>query len=194
MISTNHTSPAVLGDDFLEELYAEPGGEQARSCAQCGMCAASCPSIGLMEYSPRKLIALLRAGRADKVLSSNTMWVCASCYLCAVRCPKEVNFPELMHALSHLTIRHGYATEAFRTSTMYSLFVDSVKRNGRVHELGLISSFYLRTNPFSGMKFLTMSLKMLRRVRISLRPARIKGIAQLQAIISRAEEVEEGKA
>ena len=53
MISTDRRSLAALGDDFLEELYAEPGGEQARICAQCGMCAASCPGMDLMEYSPR---------------------------------------------------------------------------------------------------------------------------------------------
>ncbi len=196
MIATKHPDRVVLDDDFLEELYAEPGGEQARLCAQCGMCSASCPSIELMDYSPRKLIALLRAGRADKVLASSSIWVCASCYLCTVRCPREINFPELMHALSRLALRHGYADKAFRTRTMYSLFVDSVKRNGRVHELGLISRFYLRTNLYSRIGFLIMSLlmslRMLRRERIVLRPSRIRDIDQLQAIIARAE-AEEGK-
>ena len=44
-----------LGDDFLEKLYAEPGGEYVRLCAQCGMCVASCPSASRVIIRPESL-------------------------------------------------------------------------------------------------------------------------------------------
>jgi Fe-S oxidoreductase len=43
-----------------------------------------------MEYSPRKMLAALRAGRFDDVLRSSGIWLCVSCYNCSLRCPSRI--------------------------------------------------------------------------------------------------------
>ena len=176
---------------FLYEVCTTPGGESMRWCAQCGMCSASCPNVAQMDYSPRKIIALIRAGRRYDVLTSNTMWICASCYLCTVRCPRGVKITELMHALERLSTRHSLSYGR-TTPAMYRAFIDSIKRNGRVHELGMMLKFYLSTiltgkiNPLATIKMLPLALKLLLHGRVSIKPTKIKGNEQLKAIVERA--------
>jgi len=177
---------------FLDEVCSTPGGKSIRWCAQCGLCSASCPNVAQMDYSPRKIIALVRAGRRYDILTSNTMWICASCYLCTVRCPKDVKITELMHTLERLSTRHGLSYGR-ATPAMYRAFIDSIKNNGRVHELGMMTRFYLLTlstgkmNPLATIKMLPLALKLLLHGRMSIKPTKIKGSEQLKTIVERAQ-------
>ena len=170
---------------FLDEVCSLPGGEGVRWCMQCGMCSASCPNVSQMVYSPRKTIALIRAGRRHDVLTSNSMWVCASCYLCSVRCPQNVTITDLMHALERLAVRHGLQS-GHATPAMYRAFIDSIKSNGRVHELEMMMKFYLKTNPLAALKMLPVGLRLLSHGRMSIKRTKIKGSEQLKTIVERA--------
>ena len=178
---------------FLDEVCSMSGGESIRWCMQCGMCSASCPNVNQMDHSPRKIIALIRAGRRYDVLTSNTMWICASCYLCTARCPTEVKITELMHGLERLAARHRLHNGGIYTPAMYKAFIDSIKRNGRVHELGMMMKFYLLTlltgkmNPLATIKMLPLALKLLLHGRMSIKPTKIKGSEQIKTIVERAQ-------
>jgi heterodisulfide reductase subunit C len=181
------------GEDFLEEVGSIPGGESVRWCIQCGMCSGSCPNVTHMDNSPRKTIALIRAGRRYDVLTSNTMWVCASCYLCTARCPKEVKITELMHTLERLAVSYGLTTKRTTTAAMYQTFIDSIKSNGRVHEIGMMMKYYLsailtlKINPFSLIKMIPLAVNLTTHGRIVIMPKKIKGAEQVRTIIKRAE-------
>jgi len=187
---------------FLEEICSLPGGKCVRWCMQCGMCSASCPNVSQMDYSPRKLIALIRAGRRYDVLTSNTMWICASCYLCTARCPKDVKITELMHSLERLAGRHSLLNEAVYTPAMYRAFINSIKSNGRIFEMGMMVRFYLSTmltksyvravltrkvNPFDTIGMLPIALQLLLHQRMPIMPRKIKGVKQIKAIVERAQ-------
>jgi len=180
---------------FVEEVAATPGGEHIRACIQCGICTGSCPMAGEMEYPPRKIIALIRAGMRDEVLSSSSMWHCLSCYLCTVRCPRGVKPTELAHALESLASWHGFRVKETRTPAMYRSFVSSIKGNGRVHEFGMMlrfylsSKFYLLTNPLAAVRMLPLGLKLLRHKRMPLVPKKVEGKKDLSKIIQRFKEV-----
>ena len=177
----------VQPNPFLDEVCSLPGGECVRWCMQCGMCSASCPNVNQMDYSPRKLIARIRAGRRYDVLSSNTMWICASCYLCTARCPKDVKITELMHSLERLSARHGLLNKVVSTPAMYKAFVDSIKKNGRVHEIGIMMQFYLKTNPFAALQMLPVAMQLMIHRRVGIKPTKIKGVKQIKAILERAQ-------
>ena len=66
------------------------GGDKLRMCMQCGVCSGSCPIGTEMDYGPRKLFMMIRAGMKEAVLTSNTMSNCVLCYRCVVRCPRDV--------------------------------------------------------------------------------------------------------
>ena len=93
---------------FLDEVKATPGGEHILACIQCGTCTGSCPMAGAMEFPPRKIIAMIRAGMRDEVLASNSMWFCLSCYMCTARCPRGVKPTEIAHALESLANQNGF--------------------------------------------------------------------------------------
>jgi heterodisulfide reductase subunit C len=194
---------------FLEELASIPGGEGVKLCIQCGTCSGSCPNANEMDYAPRQMIALVRAGMRDEALSSNSMWYCASCYLCTVRCPREIKITELMHALECLAIRHGMDTKRTRTPLMYRTFVDSIRSNGRVHEFGFMVRYYIRAmrfylpsraNPLNPLRVLELfgmlpvGLGLYSHGRLALRPTKVKGMKGLKAIIDKAEAIDKAQA
>ena len=119
---------------FAEEICAIPGGEGIRLCIQCGTCSASCPNANRMDHTPRELIAMARSGMREEVLSSNSMWFCLSCYLCTVRCPREVKPADLMQALEYLAVRQGLSQTRTRTAATRGGFPTPGFRRGRIKE------------------------------------------------------------
>ena len=176
---------------LVEEICGIPGGESIRDCIQCGTCTASCPSADKMDHGPRELIALARAGMDEEVLSSNSMWFCASCYLCTVRCPRDIKPTELMHALECLAVRHQLSTGRTYTPKMYRSFSDFVYSIGSVPEIGFMTWFYLLTNPLRALKMIPLALSLATHGRMSVRARRLKPEAerQLKAILDRAETI-----
>ena len=176
-------------ESFLDEVKATPGGEHILSCIQCGMCTGSCPMSDSMEFPPRKIIAMIRADMRDEVLASNSMWFCLSCYMCTARCPRGVKPTEIAHALESLANQNGYKIRGTRTPAMYRSFVNSMMKNGRVHELGMMISYYLKINPLSALKDITEGLNMFLRKRLPLLPTRVKNRGNLPEIISKFREI-----
>jgi heterodisulfide reductase subunit C len=174
---------------FVDEVAATPGGEHIRACIQCGICTGSCPVAGKMEYPPRKIIALIRAGMRDEVLSSSSMWYCLSCHLCGCRCPRGVKPTDLAHALESLATQQGYRIKGTNTPVMYRSFVSSIKGSGRVHEFGTMLRYYLTTNPLAALKMLPVGLKLFLHKRMPLLPKKAKGSRDLSKVIQKFREI-----
>jgi len=174
---------------FVDEISSIPGGEGIRLCMQCGTCTASCPNADKMEYTPAQLIAMVRAGLRDEVLSSNTMWYCLSCYLCTARCPKGIKPTNIMHALEYLAARDGLSSRRTLTPAMYRAFNEFVYSLGNLPEAGFMGRFYMKTNPLRAMKMMPVGIGMLRHGRLSIRARRLspEGAKQLKAILDKAE-------
>jgi len=176
---------------FIDDICSIPGGEKIRLCIQCGTCSASCPNVNKMEYSPRQIIAMARAGMKDEVLSSNSMWCCASCYLCTVRCPRDIKPTELMHALECVAVSQPSNKAKTKTPAMYKSFSDFAYSLGSVPEVGFMTWYYVRTNPLRAMKMAPLALSLLRHGRMNIKAKRMKPEAerQLKAILNKAEEL-----
>ncbi len=142
-----------------------------------------------MEFPPRKIIAMIRAGMRGEVLSSNSMWFCLSCYMCTARCPRGVKPTEIAHALESLANQQGFRIGGTSTPTLYRSFVSSIKSNGRVHEFGMMLKYYLLTNPLVAMKIGMVGLQLFLHRRLPLMPTRIKGREDLSRIIRKFREV-----
>jgi heterodisulfide reductase subunit C len=192
MDETIAVAPAA-GVSFTDEVCSIPGGEAIRSCIQCGMCTGSCPTANKWDYPPRRVIAMVRAGLREELLSSNSMWFCASCYTCTVRCPRDIKPADIMHALEVLAVRSGLSTKQSRTPVMYQCFVDSANSNGRVYELGMMIKLFLKTNPFAALKLAPVGMGLFFHGRMPLKPTRIKGIKEFKAIMDKAKKLGGGK-
>lgn len=174
---------------FLDQVRSTPGGEGVDLCIQCGTCSGSCPNANEMDYTPRELIAMIRAGMRDQVLSSNSMWYCASCYLCAVRCPRGIKYTDLMYVLKNLAWHSKLAKRGNRPLAMARSFVDVLDRFGRVHEATMLGIYYMRTNLLSALPLAPIGIGLLTHGRLPLKPHSIQNKAQLQAIMRKAQEL-----
>ena len=114
--------------DFLEEIAALPEGERVLSCLQCGTCSGTCPVANLMDYAPRQIFAMIRAGMKKDVLGSLTPWMCASCYECTVKCPAQIKITEIMYALKREALRRGLMSPDTDVYRFYQNFTDIVSK------------------------------------------------------------------
>jgi heterodisulfide reductase subunit C len=156
-----------------------------------------------MDYTPRKVVAMIRAGFKREVLSSTTPWVCSSCYSCTVDCPKEIKITDIMYATKRLGIREGIYPKAFLTPVFAREFFDIVKKNGRNHEGSLLLRIYLKTNPFLLFKQMALGIRLWLKGRISPKKetierrdefAKILQFLSAETMIKRREELEAGAA
>ncbi len=90
-MATNAISPnPSVSDQFIESLQGLEDGERVRACLQCGMCSGVCPYGYAMEFPPSRMIAALRADVFERVLQTETAWMCISCYACTQACPSQI--------------------------------------------------------------------------------------------------------
>lgn len=75
----------------LENLWATPEGRRVFTCIQCGLCAGTCPYGELMDYPPRRIIGMLRAGNLEEVIASESLLKCVACYACKAKCPRQID-------------------------------------------------------------------------------------------------------
>jgi len=92
--------------EFVRKVE-EISGENFHKCMQCGTCSGGCPMNEHIDTSPRRIILLTHFGLKDKVVGSNTPWICATCNNCAVHCPRGVELPKVMEAIRQLTLREN---------------------------------------------------------------------------------------
>lgn len=83
----------------------EISGVDTRKCMKCGKCSASCPSFDEMEYHPHQFVAMVTKGEIDKLLKSQSIWKCLSCFACVERCPRGVEPANVIEALRVVALR-----------------------------------------------------------------------------------------
>ncbi len=169
---------------FLEEITAYPGGQKIRSCQQCGTCSGSCQMAGEMDYTPRKIIEMVRAGLKREVLTSKAIWQCVSCYACTVRCPRGIMPTELMYALRSIAIQQGYCSSQEDSAVFYNTFCDVLHKYGRIHEPTLMGTFAFKGNPFRLMGMAPLGVGMLFKGKLGLIPSRVANIDEVRKLMA----------
>jgi heterodisulfide reductase subunit C len=167
---------------FRDQVLKTPVGEKIPTCMQCGICAGSCPVSHEMDYSPRELVRMVQLGLKKEVLSSNTIWICTTCFSCSVRCPRGIHPTELMETLKPIAIAEGITN---KNATFDTVFSDVIKNNGRASEFLLISR-YSMTEP--GMiKQIPFGLSMMAKGKLPLSIDRMENTRELDAIFKLGE-------
>jgi heterodisulfide reductase subunit C len=97
-------SSRTLQSDFVKKV-AEISGQDLFACNQCGKCSAGCPMCFAMDLLPNQIIRLAQLGLEEDIAASKTVWLCASCLTCTVRCPRGVDVGRVMEAIRLVTLR-----------------------------------------------------------------------------------------
>jgi heterodisulfide reductase subunit C len=94
-------------DEGLRRKIREISGQNFQKCYQCGTCSGSCPMGPHIDLFPRQVMALLQLGKKEALEQINTPWVCASCHVCMVRCPRGIDITRVMEAIRLLKLRRN---------------------------------------------------------------------------------------
>jgi len=116
----------------FSELVVQESGENLLACYQCQKCSAGCPVAYAMDVLPNQIIRMVQFGLRERVLSSNTIWVCASCYTCSVRCPNDIDIAKIMDVLRHIALKSKVKPAEKDIPIFHSVFLDSIKSKGRI--------------------------------------------------------------
>jgi len=100
---------------FKYEISKMHGGEKLMRCFQCGTCTSDCPIARFSDtYRPRQIIRMTQLGLKDRVLKSDTLWLCASCFTCTDRCPQDVEVASVIRVLRNLAAEQGVVPQVFK--------------------------------------------------------------------------------
>ncbi|MBA3904104.1 MAG: heterodisulfide reductase [Rhodocyclaceae bacterium] len=140
-------------NDFLREVEKNvEEGHWVKMCMQCGVCSGSCPLGSAWAHPPQEIFMMIRAGKREEVLSSDSMWMCTSCYNCIVRCPRKLPITHIMHGLANYAHRLGLAPKNQPTRQFAKMFWDNLVQKGRVNELKLSLGLYFKDGFVQGIK------------------------------------------
>lgn len=165
-------------NEFKREVLRLAGAE-VLECIQCGTCSASCPTAGLMNPSIRRLIKLCLEGKKDDALHNDTIWLCTSCLLCTVRCPRGIRPKAVVSALKDIASREEKKS---KDAHYEELFVKQIEQYGRIAELPLTAEFLL-LYPQGMVQSMQMGLELAPRGKIGIEINRVKGQDEVKRII-----------
>ena len=115
---------------FKYEVTKMHGGEKLLKCFQCGTCTSDCPVARFSDsYRPRTIIRMATLGLRERVLKSDTLWLCAACFTCTDRCPQDVEVASVIRVLRNLAAEKGCVPQVFKDQ------VGSVLESGYAYKI-----------------------------------------------------------
>jgi heterodisulfide reductase subunit C len=190
MTSTEHSAVrpggrelALADPDFAAEVERASRANLA-ACLQCAKCSSGCPVTARADFPPHALLRLVQLGQRNEVLSSRMIWQCTSCQTCLTRCPQKVDLAAMNDALRRMSRAEAKVVAGTTVPTFNDIFLRTIRRLGRMYEMGLMASFKLRTgNLMADANKVPM---MLRKRKLALLPKRVRGGGERKHLFERA--------
>jgi heterodisulfide reductase subunit C len=143
---TDNISRETIGNkdidpEFVDQIV-KAGADRIRTCIQCGTCSSVCPSGRRTAFRTRELMRKALLGLKDEVLSSSDLWLCATCYTCLERCPRQIKVTDAIIIMRNMAVDHGFMLPEHKKasqkllSTGHAVPIDDANRELR-KDLGL---------------------------------------------------------
>ncbi len=177
---------------FLHQVE-KASSEKITLCYQCRKCSSGCPVSFAMDYLPDVILRMVQLGLKDRVLNSNTIWICASCETCTTRCPNEIDIAGVMDTLRHMALSEGKAAPAVKDiPKFHKAFLASIEAGGRIHEVGMMAGYMLKTNPLSKLQSgelmdqAKLGLDMFKKGKLNIRPHKIRQTGEIKKLFEKS--------
>jgi heterodisulfide reductase subunit C len=172
-----------IGGGLAGEVKASSGASPM-VCYQCAKCSSGCPVANRGDLKPHELVRLVQTDQRGAVLASRFIWECTSCHTCITRCPQQVDIPAMNDALRALSLSERLAVPSTAVPVFNEVFLNSVRKRGRVYELGLMAAFKLRTRRL--FEDVDKAPSMLAKGKLPLRGSRVGGRSDREELFRRA--------
>jgi len=173
---------------LLEEVQRR-SGTPVGACLQCHKCSTGCPIGPDMDLLSSQVMRLIQLGQEEELLGSRAIWLCASCEACTTRCPMGIDIAGVMDTLRIMAVERKAATPDTRGRKFNGSFLGSVRRHGRVFELGMMAAYKLRSGDL--LSDVAKFPGMLAKGKISLLPRRSGDARRVREVFRRAQEEDE---
>jgi len=115
-ISRETISNDAMDPDFIDAIV-EAGADRIRTCIQCGTCSSVCPSGRRTAFRTRELMRKALLGLKDEVLSSPDLWLCATCFTCLERCPRQIKVTDAIIIMRNMAVDEGFMLPQHRKTS-----------------------------------------------------------------------------
>jgi heterodisulfide reductase subunit C len=185
-LETERGDVFIYGAQIAPAFSAEVrgiSGQNAMECYQCGECTAGCPAAFAMEVSPNRIMRMVQLGLERPVLESSTIWLCAGCETCATRCPRGLSLAKVMDACREIAAKKGVRSAEPSVAIFHEQFLADVRRNGRVHEVGLIALYKMKSRDL--FSDIPLGIKMFLKGKLALLPTKIRGVREVRKLFKK---------
>jgi len=173
-------SPDERNLKFLRKLQVR--NVDVHACFQCGRCSSGCPIGDYFDLNVMQTVRLAAYGQEERLLDSETIWLCAACETCATRCPNNIDITALMDVLRELALRKGVEPALSRIPAFHKSFLGSIHRWGRAWEVGMIVNYKVRSGDYIGD--MSLGMQMFLKGKLKLIPHSIEGKSDIKDIFS----------
>jgi heterodisulfide reductase subunit C2 len=161
------------------EIEAATGINPA-TCYQCGKCSAGCPMASESDLRPHQVMRRVMYGSRERALQDESIWLCLTCETCSARCPNGCDPARVIDAVRELALESGQAQMPRSIGAFHRAFLEQIRTNGRLHEVGLVMDYKLKTGDL--MKDVTNAPAMFARGKLNLRADKIEGVSEVRRI------------
>jgi heterodisulfide reductase subunit C len=170
-------------EETLDAIAAE-SGQDLRLCYQCGKCSAGCPVHAWFDIPPNRMMHLLQLGEFETVLTSRAAQLCASCFACSMRCPKEIDVGRVIDAARNICYERGLVPVDEVEMRFHRTFLRNVRTFGRLDEMTFAALHNLvQRRPFADFD-IAPDMVLKGRLRVGL-PRRVKDGGEVKRIFAK---------
>lgn len=156
-------------------------------CFNCGVCTGGCPVARISDHNPRKIIRKIVMGFDV----SDDVWLCSSCFACNARCPNGIDIAGIIDSVKVKALENKKKNDNINFN---KAFLNSIKKYGRVHELGLMLEFNMKSPSIKrSLGDLTLAPGFILKNKLNFLPRKIKNADRVREIFKKAEETEKSE-
>jgi heterodisulfide reductase subunit C len=167
-------------DQSLEKEVEARSGQKPRLCYQCAKCSTGCLFNFAMDILPHQAIKLIQYGQKERLLASDTIWLCGACETCTARCPNDIDVARIIDSLREMALEEGVKPAEKNIPLFHKCFLGNIQATGRISEPILMGSY----KTLSGDLFsdIGLAVEMLKKGKIKLIPSIVKSQRQMRRI------------
>ena len=169
-------------DSALQRELKEKIDIDIETCLECGKCSGGCSNGHIFDYTPRKIVQLVKLGDEETLAGMDALWICLSCQLCLDRCPSGIDIPRILDYLREKAVTRGVKASRPDVHLFMELMLEEARDKGRVSEVPLMIRFKRKTGQY--LKDAGLGFKMFLKGKLSPFPSRMQKPEGLKKLLS----------
>ncbi len=167
-------------DHSLSQELLQNCGIEIERCLECGKCSGGCSNAHIFDFTPRKIVQMIKVGDEERLLHMDALWCCVACQLCVDRCPSGIDIARIMDYLRERAVARGIPATRPTVELFHNLMLDQVNKIGRVSELYLILNYNLKSGQY--LNNAELGPQMFIKGKLNPFPARVKKMDKVRRL------------